>query len=271
MARLPTDRVVVITGASSGIGRETALAFARDGARVALGARSEDKLAKVAEEIRVGGGAVLAVATDVTRREDVRRLIRAAHAQWNAVDVLINNAGVGLYAPVDRLTEAELEAQFRVNVFGPLFAIQEALPILRAQGRGQIINISSTLGRVAIPLMGGYSMSKYALEALTESLRIEERPHGIDVILVGPGLTETDFQRNAKVIGLTYNPVRDNKGGVAPQRVARAILRASKRRSRSVYLTAEAKALVAAHGLLPRLTDWGLGLWMRRVLRQGAP
>ncbi len=261
MPKLPRDRVVVVTGASTGIGRGAALAFAKDGARVVVAARNAEKLEQVAREC---GG--LAVPTDVTKRGEVARLIRTAHEKFGAVHVLVNNAGRGLYAKVEDMREEDFDAILRLNVYGPLYGIQEVLPVMKKQGCGQIINITSTLGRVSMPLMAAYCMSKFAFEALSESLRTEVKPYGIHVIVVGPGVTRTDFQKNALRTGVAYDEV----GGPSAERVGRAILRASKWRRRNVYLNLESKALLAMHAISPRLVDFGFGVWMRQQVRPPA-
>lgn len=271
MARLPRDRVVIVTGASSGIGRATALAFARDGARVVVAARRKPEIDALAGEIARSGGRALAVPTDMTKRDEIRALVAATEREFGAVHVLVNNAGRGLYASVERTTDADFEAVMRLNVTAPFQAVQEVLPIMKRQGRGQIINVTSTLGRVAIPLMAVYCMSKFALTALSDSLRLEMRPHGIDVIVVGPGVTATGFQANAMLEGFDKPPAYENSAGASADRVGRAILRASKRRKRHVYLNLDSKALLFMHALSPRLTDFGMGIWMKRMLAKEKP
>jgi short-subunit dehydrogenase len=263
------DRVVVITGASAGIGRAAAIAFAKDGARVVLSARNRERLEQAASEIKASGGQALVVPADVTKREEIAALIGAAMREWGAIHVLVNNAAYGLYAPIESMPEAELEALFKTNIYGVLYAIQETLPHMKRQGCGQIINITSTQGRIAFPYASSYCMSKHAIEAMSESLRLEVRPFGIDVIVVGPGLTATDFQKNAKAAGMQFAPARSSVHGVSAEKVARAILRASRRRKRHVYLNFESKLLLFLHGVCPHLTDWAVGRWMRRHLTAG--
>ena len=260
MARLPRDRVVLVTGASSGIGRATAVAFARDGARVAVSARREDKLRDLAKEI---GG--VAFPCDVTQVADVRRLVASTREKFGAIHVLVNNAGLGVYAKLEATSDEAFDLVMKTNLYGAFYVMREVLPILREQKCGQIINITSTLGRVAMPLMSAYCASKFALTALSDSLRVEVRRDGIDVIVVGPGVTETDFNRNAKVEGLKVNPADSAPRRVGADSVARAILRASKKRKRHVYLNLDSKFLIWMHGFSPRLTDWGFARWMDQV------
>lgn len=248
---LPRDRVVFVTGASSGIGRATAEAFLADGARVAVCAR---------REIRDLEGAFV-LRCDVREPDQVRRAVEAVVDKFGALHVLVNNAGYGLYAPVEELKPADVEDLFRTNVFGAIWCAQAAIPHLR-KTRGQIVNISSILARTTIPSAVAYCMSKYALHSLSEGLRIELKPHGIRVIEVGPGLTATSFQESAKVVGKA-GPLADNTAGWPPEKVARAILSASKRGKREIWLTPGGKTLLFLHDNLPGLVDWGLSKWGR--------
>ncbi len=249
---LPQNRVVFITGASSGIGRATAQAFLRDGARVAVCARREIKDVEGAFALRC----------DVRDRAQVQKAIEAAVEKFGTLHVLVNNAGFGLYAPIEEIREEDFEDIFRTNVFGPLFGVQAALPHLK-KTRGQVINISSILARSTVPYVVAYCMTKHALHSFSEGLRIELKPHGVEVIEVGPGLTATDFQRSAKKTGVEGRVVPDNKAGWPPDRVAEAILRASKSGKREVWLTMQGKALLFLHDNFPRLADLGLERWRK--------
>ena len=252
---LPKDRVVLVTGASSGIGRATVEAFVADGARVAAVSRSEPAGLAGAHWIRA----------DVRRSEDVRRMVDATLEKFGALHVLVNNAGVGLYASVADTSEEALIDLFRTNVFGPYEAVRAALPHLQ-KTRGQVINVSSSLARSSIPYMSAYCMSKYALHAFSQSLRVEVRPLGVRVIEVGPGLTETGFQRNAKLIGVKRAMAPENNKGWPAAKVARAIVKASRRGAREVWLTVDGRFLIRMQAAFPRLVDWGLERWSRQEL-----
>lgn len=252
MPKLPRDRVVLITGASSGIGSATALAFAKDGARVVLASRARERLEELAKEI---GPAALAVTCDVRERAQVRAAIDGAVSRFGALHVAIANAGFGIYHSAARMRDEDLDAVFRTNVYGAVWTIQEALPHLRRAGRGQAIFVTSVLGKAVTPGSAAYNMSKHAITAYADSLRMEEPKGGIDVIVVGPGLTATGFQANAGNRFKDFIPARKNKGGWTPDRVARAILKASKRRRREVYLTLEGRALLALRPWIPGIAD----------------
>ena len=184
-------QVVVVTGASSGIGRATALAFAAAGARIVLMARRRDLLDEVANLARASGAEVLVVPTDVTERAQVQAAFAAVDDRFGRVDVVVNNAGILLPAPVPELDPADLERMLRVNLFGALFVMQESIRRMRAQGRGCVVNVGSLAGRRGVSPLGGYCATKFALIGLTEALRTEIHGEPIHVALVLPGVVET--------------------------------------------------------------------------------
>jgi NADP-dependent 3-hydroxy acid dehydrogenase YdfG len=190
------DSVVVITGASSGIGATLAEQLAARGARPVLAARRAAELAAVAARC----GDALAVPTDVTRRADVEQLVAAAIARHGHIDVFINNAGRGISRLVSELTDDDLDEMITVNVKSALYGMQAVLPHFKQRKRGHIINVSSVLGRVPIATVrSAYSAAKHALNALTANLRMELRPAfpEIHVTLVSPGVVATDFGKRA--------------------------------------------------------------------------
>lgn len=186
----PRHRVVIITGASAGIGAATARLFAAAGARLVLAARSREPLERLAATLP---GAI-AAPTDVGDPAQCRALVEMAHARHGRVDILINNAGVGLAGPVIDLSTEDLERSLAVNLFGPLWLMQAVAPLMRAQGQGQIINVSTVLAEQPLPYLGGYAAAKAALERLSETLRMELRGTGVRVTVVRPGSTRTEFR-----------------------------------------------------------------------------
>jgi len=191
------DRVVVVTGASSGIGRATALAFGAAGARLGLIARRRALLDEVAA---LAHAECLTVPTDVTDRDAVRAAFAAIHARFGRIDVVVNNAGVLIPAPVPDIDPGDLDAMLRVNLFGALYVMQESLGIMRTQQAGSIVNIGSLASRRGVPELGGYCATKFALIGLTESLRSEVHGEPIHVGLVLPGIVETPM-----VEGVTHD------------------------------------------------------------------
>jgi NADP-dependent 3-hydroxy acid dehydrogenase YdfG len=187
------DKVIVVTGASGGIGAALAERAGARGARMVLAARREPELRAVAAR---SGAEALAVVADVTRREEVKRILDAALGRFGHVDVWVNNAGRGITKPVAELTDEDFDDMMRVNVKSALYGMQAVLPHFQARGSGHIINISSMLGRLPyVPGRSAYSAAKHALNALTAALRLDlrERFPGITVSTVSPGVVSTEF------------------------------------------------------------------------------
>jgi len=185
------DRTVLVTGASSGIGRETALAFAAAGANLVLVARRAKVLAKVATEARKLGAATLVASADVTEATAVAGAFRKAVKRFGTVDIVVNNAGVMIPSPVVDLRTADLRRMLDVNLIGALHVMQEAVKVMRQQGHGHIVNVGSLAGRRGFSPLGGYCASKFALVGLTEALRTELVGERIHVSLVLPGVIDT--------------------------------------------------------------------------------
>jgi NAD(P)-dependent dehydrogenase (short-subunit alcohol dehydrogenase family) len=196
MMQLPSIRfdgkIALVTGASSGIGRETAVAFARAGANVVLVARRAGELAKVARLAREHGAVALSVPTDVTDAASVEACFRKAVARFKRIDVVVNNAGVLIPAPVARMDPADLQRMLDVNLFGALHVMQAAVRQMRRQADGgHIVNVASLAGRRGYSPLGGYSATKFALVGLTEALRTELGAENVGVSLVLPGVIDT--------------------------------------------------------------------------------
>ncbi len=189
--------VALVTGARTGIGFHTAIVLARRGFKVYAGLRDAgDAEALMAEAARPAGGlAIMPVALDVTDADARRRVIEDIGLVDGRLDVLVNNAGVSLDGPLELVSDRELQRIFEVNVFGAFALTREALPLMRARGRGRVILVSSMSGRMALPAMGAYAASKFALEGLGEAWQHELRPFGIDVVLVEPGPYRTELFR----------------------------------------------------------------------------
>jgi len=194
------DKVVVITGASAGIGRAAALACAGAGAKLVLAARSADKLEALAAEIGAahpGGDKPLVVPTDMRREEDAARLVKAAVDRFGRVDVLVNNAGQGMAGLAENADLDAFRSILELNVFGPVRAMQAVIPVMRAEGGGLILNVSSMVSQMTIPGLGFYACTKSALNMLSATARGELERDNIRVIIVFPRATATDFGKNS--------------------------------------------------------------------------
>ena len=186
-------KVVAITGASSGLGEATARLLSRQGASVVLGARRADRLKSLADELNASGGRTLAVTTDVTDREQVKRLVDTAVQKFGRIDVLINNAGLMPQSPLERLKLDEWDRMIDVNLKGVLYGIAAALPFMKEQKAGHIINVSSMAGNKVGPGFAVYAATKYAVRALSEGLRQEVKPYDIRTTVISPGAVATEL------------------------------------------------------------------------------
>jgi len=257
MERTLTGKVAVVTGASSGIGEATVLELASRGASVVAAARSMEKLKDLARRGAASG--VLVLETDVADRASVEAMVGQVVEEFGRIDVLVNNAGVGLSGRVAELRVEDLRYVFEVNTIGPLNCVQAALPLMGSGGR--IINVSSVVGKRAIPKVGGYCSTKFALNALSDSLRVEVAGRGVSVTSVYPGTTRTSFRDNSR-------RTKDEKRGwrpkgVPPERVAKKIADAAEKGPRDVYVTPSDRLFVAGVTLLPSLTDRVLRSWAK--------
>ena len=193
---MPTPPVILITGASAGIGRATALLLAGRGCVVVGSSRRLERLAPLFDDAEARGVRLFGVELDPNSDESVAEVMPGVIEQFGRVDGLVNNAGFGVWGPIESLSIDELKLQFEANFFGCVRMIHAALPQMLARRSGRIVNVSSVLGRIGTPFNGAYVASKYALEGLSESLRAEVKPFGVRVSLVEPGLFATDFQKN---------------------------------------------------------------------------
>ncbi|WP_336758336.1 SDR family oxidoreductase [Paenibacillus sp. USHLN196] len=217
------NKVIVITGASSGIGEAAALLLAERGAKIVLGARGAERLEALARRIMKRGGEAVYVSTDVRRREDLSRLVTLACEQYGKLDVFINNAGVMPISPLDELRVEDWESMIDINMKGVLYGIAAALPIFRKQGFGHFVNTASTAGHKTVPNQSVYSATKFAVRAISEGLR-QEAGKQLRVTIISPGIVHTNFTE-----GLTNKEVKDRLTAIRdelampPDAVARAI------------------------------------------------
>ncbi len=193
MTKAIEDKVVVVTGASSGLGEATARLFSAQGATVVLGARRADRLQSLAKELTASGGKAIAVTTDVTRREQVKALVDAAVQTCGRIDVMLNNAGLMPQAPLERLKIDEWDRMIDVNIKGVLYGIAAALPYMKQQKAGHFVNVSSVAGHKVGPGFAVYAATKHAVRALSEGLRQEVKPYNIRTTVISPGAVATEL------------------------------------------------------------------------------
>lgn len=242
--------VVVITGASSGIGRATAHAFARRGATVVLAARREDKLQEAEQECRALGGTALAVPADVTREEDVEHLAREAIARFGKIDVWFNNAGVGVFGRFKDIPSDVWRRVIETNVFGFMYGAKAAMRQFRTQGHGVLINNASIVGRLAKPDSTAYATSKFAIRGLAEALRQEvlDQPN-IHVCTILPSVIDTPFFQHAA--NFSDHRVRAAPPVYTPEKVAETVVGLVQRPRAEVIIGGAGKVAAALKRLMP--------------------
>ena len=187
------QQVVIVTGASAGIGEAGVRMLAREGATIVLVARRKARLDQLKQEIEAGGGRALAVEADITSAEDRRRIVRETLSAFGRIDALVNNAGYGQRGPIELVPVEAIRRNFETNLFSLIALTQLIIPIMREKGSGRIVNISSVAGRIASPLSSVYDATKHALEAVSDGLRGELAPFGIKVVIIEPGFIVTEF------------------------------------------------------------------------------
>lgn len=253
-APLRERKVVVVTGASAGIGREAARVFAGEGARVVAAARRVDRLQELCAEIEAAGGECLVVVTDVGEPAQVYALRDAAIARFGRIDVWINNAGYGLLGSVEQTTPDEMTRMWEVNYMGAFHGCLAALTVMRAQGSGHILNVSSMIARFPLPLSAAYTVTKCAVYGLSEALASELDGSGIHVTTLMVSLTLTEFG-DAQVKKLETPPV--GLGPAASARsVAERIAACVRRPRRTVYFIPFPPLVLALFDLFPFVWPW---------------
>ncbi len=256
------DRTVLITGASSGIGRDIALTFARMGAKVALLARRRSMLDEIAGEIRASGGEALPLAADVTHRSELKEAVERTLSHFQRIDVLVNSAGIALPDSVETMPPEDLERMMSVNLMGTLHAMQLVLPAMRSRGAGNIVNIASLAGRRGMPPLGGYCATKFAVVGLTEALRVELFGSGVKVSLVMPGVIDTPMVRDACGTGIFRN-LPESIPSMPPQWVTWAVIAAVVLGLTEIDVPPGAVVMEKLAALFPGLTDAALALGNR--------
>jgi short-subunit dehydrogenase len=253
---------VLITGASQGIGRALAVAAAKRGCKVIATARSADLLDELAAEVKAANGMIVTVAGDVTNPADRQRMVDAAKEHCHGLDILINNAGIGATGHFMDSKPETLRQIFETNYFALCEMIRVFLPLLKQGNKPAIVNISSVVGRRALPARGLYSASKFAVAGFSEAIRAELAKDGIDVVVVNPGLTRTNFSKN-----LLENKAKislEHQRGMTSEQVAEATLDAAAAGRSEVTLTFKGKLLV----LVARFAPWVVDFFAKKKVRE---
>ncbi len=260
------SRIVAITGASAGIGRATALRLARDGAAIVACARRGDRLERLAAEIVAAGGQALPVVADVTRENDMNSLVARAVERFGRLDVMMCNAGFGIYGAIDDIAPAQMQKLMDVNYFGTYYATRAALPVFRRQRRGHVVIVSSIVGKRGVPYMGAYSATKFAQVGLAECLRAEIAGSDIHVSVVYPVSTKTEFadvmvRETGTDVSRSFGPRQ------TAEQVADAIARAIAHPVPEVYPFTKARGLVWLNAIAPAFCDRVVRKFGRQPIR----
>jgi short-subunit dehydrogenase len=244
---------ILITGASQGIGKALAEAAALRGGKVLAAARSEDLLHELAEQVRAKGATVETVCADVTSPEGRQRMVQAALNYFGGLDILINNAGIGATGHFAEVSSERLRKIMEVNFFGLTETTRVCLPILKKGNRPAIVNISSIAGKRGIPARSEYSASKFAVQGFSEALRAELAKDNVDVLVICPGLTQTNFSQN--MLEQKARLQMDHMRGMTSEQVGNAVLRSIERGKNEVCLSFKGKLMVLVSRFFPRIAD----------------
>lgn len=263
MTRTLPGKRALITGASSGIGRCLAQQLARAGMKLVLAARSEEKLHELAASLRAARDDVLVVPTDVTREQDRHNVLERAAHHFGGLDILVNNAGIASWGHFAGSSEEILREIMEVNFFAPTELIRRAIPILVEGQQPAVVNVASMCGRRAMPAWSEYSASKYALCGLTEALRGELARFDIDVLLMVPGLTRSDFARH--FLRSEGKARIEFARGMAPEQVAAAIVRSLRVNRTETVVGRDARWMLRFNRFFPRLLDYLLARRVRKL------
>ena len=264
-------KVVIVTGASSGIGESTAREFARAGAVTVLAARRVERLKNLEKEIEEIGGMALAVPTDLTVLDQITNLVQTTLSAFGRIDVLANIAGWGFYDWFEELSPEELRRHYDVNVIGLAELTRQVIPTMKSQRSGFILNMSSYVSRISVPPLTIYASTKYAIEGLSDGLRRALLPWGIAVIRIHPSsVSGTEFNKNVVRKGaVEYRPVPI--GRISRERLAKHIVGLVERPRRALFISRIYEVPVFINKFFPELVDWISMTWVRRKRRRETP
>lgn len=251
------NNVIIITGATSGIGKELALRLAGQGAKLSLAARDSNRLKKIVSECRKAGGEAIAVETDVSIKNECKNLIDKTVAKYKRIDTLINNAGITMWAMFDEINNISLiERIMKVNFFGSMYCTHFALPYLKER-KGRLVGVSSLIGKTGVPTRSGYAASKHAMAGFFDSLRIELADVGVSVTMIYPGLVATEVRERAlgkdgKPLGKSH--IEESKS-MSVEECVNQIIPVIEKRERELVMTAKGKVGLWLKLIAPGLVD----------------
>ena len=257
MSQIFKNKVVIVTGASSGIGEAIAREFARNGSKVVLAARSEEKLKVICEDLLARNYETIYIKTDVAKEHDCKNLIEKTIEKYGALNILVNNAGLSMRASFIDVDLKVLHRLMDVNFWGTVYCTKYALPYLIAS-RGSLVGVSSVAGFHGLPGRTGYSASKFAIHGFLETIRIENLKNGLHVMIIAPGFTTTDIRRSALLANgeVQGESPRDEHKLMPPDYVARWVLRGIRRKKRNKLLTWDGRLTALFQRILPDFVDW---------------
>jgi short-subunit dehydrogenase len=259
------DKVVIVTGASSGIGEATAREFAKNGSRVVLAARSEERLSRIVADIKAENGDASFVITDVSNELDCKNLINKTIELHGTIDILVNNAGISMRASFIDTDVKVLHRLMDVNFWGTVYCTKYALPYLIKQ-KGSLIGVSSVAGFHGLPGRTGYSASKFAIHGFLETIRIENLKKGLHVMIIAPGFTTTDIRKHALLADGSEQgeSPRDEHKLMPPQYVAKWVLKGIRKKKRNKLLTWDGRLTALFQRIVPGFVDWAYYIEMSR-------
>ena len=265
MKNLFKDKVVIVTGASSGIGKAIAFEFAKHGSKVVLAARSDEKLTCLVDELNQAGCNAFAVVTDVSIESDCKRLIEQTIEKYGTIHILINNAGISMRALFTDVDLAVLHRLMDVNFWGTVYCTKYALPYILVN-KGSLVGVSSVAGFHGLPARTGYSASKFAIHGFLETIRIENLRRGLHVMIIAPGFTASDIRKRALIFDGSEQgeSPRSEENLKTPEYVARWVLKGIRKKKRNKLITLDGKLTALFQRILPAVVDWAYYVEMSR-------
>lgn len=257
MRRIFKDKVVIVTGASSGIGEAIARRFASNGSKVVLAARTESRLSEITSDINSSGGEAFYIKTDVSIESDCKNLIIKTIERFSRIDILVNNAGLSMRASFIDVDVKVLHRLMDVNFWGTVYCTKYALPYI-LERKGSLIGVSSVAGFHGLPGRTGYSASKFAMHGFLETIRIENLKKGLHVMIIAPGFTSTEIRKHALTAGGQEQgeSPRQEQDLMSPEYVAKWVLKGIRKKKRNKLLTWDGKLTALFQRIVPDLVDW---------------